>query len=466
LGEEAYGLIGFFTLMQIWFNILDMGLSPAFGREVSSSRASQKSFDNVNKILRSIESYFFLLSIIIISMIFIFKDRLALEWINAEQLSIESISYCLVIMAIMVGIRWFSILYKSGINGLEDQLWLNVIIVGITSIKFFGSLFVIMFISNDIELFFSYQLIIHIIELALLMYRFYSKSIKTKLNSIFFSLDYKAIKKIFPFAISIAYSTGIWIVIRQLDKLLLSNILSLKEFGYMSLVSLVSSSLTAISTPLFLAMIPRMILQNSMGNVDKVMSMYLNMSEIIVWLVGSLAAIFYLFSKEIFFILTDNIEAAIWCSEVLPWYVLGSSIIVLGSCQYYLQNIFGNLRLYVIGSTVALFLEVPLSYYITSNYGAVGAGKLWFIFSLIWFFLLTPIVHKKYIFVIRFKWFVRLFSIILSIGISSLIIFYFVQLNIDEPKIDLVVKILITSFSLFFVSSFSVSIIRNTVLSR
>ena len=452
--------------MQIWFNILDMGLSPAFGREVSSSRASRKSFEIVHKLLRTIESYYFLLSIIIIAIIFFFNERLASEWINADQLSIESISYCLVIMGIMIGIRWFSILYKSGINGMEDQLWLNVIIVGITSIKFFGSLFVIMFISNDIELFFEYQIIIYIVETILLMHRFYSKSINNKLNSVFFSINYRAIKKISPFAISIAYATGVWTVIRQFDKLLLSNILSLKEFGYMSLVTLVSSSLTAISAPLFLAMIPRMILQNSRGNVDKVMSMYLNMSEIIVWLVGGLAAIFYLFSKEIIFILTDNIEAAIWCSEVLPWHVLGSSVIVLGSCQYYLQNIIGNLKLYVIGSTVALFLEVPLSYYITSNYGAVGAGKLWFIFSLMWFFLLTPIVHKKYIPVIHYKWFVRLSSILLSIGISSLIIFYFVQLNIDGSKIDLAFKIILISFFLFFVSSFSVTLFRNKVLSR
>lgn len=35
LGAEAYGLVGFFALMQAWMNLLDLGLSPTLGRQAA-----------------------------------------------------------------------------------------------------------------------------------------------------------------------------------------------------------------------------------------------------------------------------------------------------------------------------------------------------------------------------------------------------------------------------------------------
>ena len=35
LGVEAYGLIGFFAMLQSWFSLLDMGLTPTMARETS-----------------------------------------------------------------------------------------------------------------------------------------------------------------------------------------------------------------------------------------------------------------------------------------------------------------------------------------------------------------------------------------------------------------------------------------------
>jgi O-antigen/teichoic acid export membrane protein len=35
MGAEAYGLIGFFSMIQVWFAILDMGLSPTVARETA-----------------------------------------------------------------------------------------------------------------------------------------------------------------------------------------------------------------------------------------------------------------------------------------------------------------------------------------------------------------------------------------------------------------------------------------------
>ena len=38
LGAEAYGLVGLFTMLQAWFNLLDMGLTPTVARETALLR--------------------------------------------------------------------------------------------------------------------------------------------------------------------------------------------------------------------------------------------------------------------------------------------------------------------------------------------------------------------------------------------------------------------------------------------
>ena len=40
LGAEAYGLVGFFALMQSWMVLLDMGISPTLSREVARVRGN------------------------------------------------------------------------------------------------------------------------------------------------------------------------------------------------------------------------------------------------------------------------------------------------------------------------------------------------------------------------------------------------------------------------------------------
>ena len=35
MGSEAYGLVGFFSMLQAWFGLLDMGLTPTMSREAA-----------------------------------------------------------------------------------------------------------------------------------------------------------------------------------------------------------------------------------------------------------------------------------------------------------------------------------------------------------------------------------------------------------------------------------------------
>jgi O-antigen/teichoic acid export membrane protein len=175
LGAEAYGLVGFFALMQAWMGLLDMGLSPTLGRQVAYARGQENGFEFFKRLLKSFELIFLGLAALIVLGVFVTSDWIAQSWIKAESLDLATIVYCIVLMGIMIGLRWFAGLYRSGINGLEDQVWLNIANFVLISLKFIGALILLAFITQDVRHFFEYQLVIGLIEVAIFASRFYSK---------------------------------------------------------------------------------------------------------------------------------------------------------------------------------------------------------------------------------------------------------------------------------------------------
>ena len=468
MGPESYGLVGFFTLMQVWLNILDAGFSPTLGRQVAEARGNSKKFKIFFKLLRSLEMIFLLLSIIIIVVIFSTSEWISKEWIQSNNLTEDTIQYCIIVMGIILSIRWFSTIYKSGINGFEDQVWLNKINIFIISIKYFGALFILIFISQDIELFFNYQLAIGIIEVIILNSRMYNLLPVSAIKGYLFSIkiDIYTIRSILPFSMSIASTTLIWTLLMQFDKLFLSSILPLDKFGYFSIINLVASSLISISTPIFLAILPRMTMLLGNGEKEEMLVIYRKMTQMVTWIVLSSSSVIYIYSEEILYILIGDIEASIWGKDILRLYILGYAFFILGSFQYYLQNSFGDLKYYLRGACLLVLFQLPIMYYALEKYEAIGSGIIWLTFNFLWFLFFTGIVHRKFLPNFHFKW---LLNNIIPIMLIILVLSFFVN-NLIYFEIDsipnrwlLMLKIILVGFFFLIISSLSVDIFRDKI---
>jgi O-antigen/teichoic acid export membrane protein len=468
MGAEAYGLVGFFILMQVFLNLLDAGFSPTLGRQVAEARGNQEKFKTFFRILRSVEIIFFLLSVTVILLVYTVSYWISAEWIKADSLGQDTIQYCIVLMGIILSIRWFTTVYKSGINGFEDQVWLNKVNILIATLKYLGALLLLIFISQDIKVFFYYQLMIGIIEVIFLNLRMYKllPINEIKSNILSFKIDITAMKTIIPFSMSIAYTTLIWTLLMQFDKLILSSVLSLDKFGYFSIIILISSSLVAIATPVFLAISPQMTVLLSAGESIKMKNVYRKMTQLITWIVLSTSLLICIFSKEILYILIGDLEASIWGSNILIFYTLGYAFFVLGSFQYYLQNSFGDLRYYVRGASVLVFFQIPLMYYFVVEYGAIGSGVLWLFFNFLWFIVFTFIIHNKFLPKFHLKWLLKdmipilIFVVLLAFLVKQFIHF---EISILTNKWILASEILIIGILFVLVSSLSISIVQEKI---
>lgn len=469
LGAEAYGLVGFFALMQSWMSLLDMGISPTLSREVAVLKSSKDGKEKVNftMLFHSLEFLFIIVaSLITISMLF-FSGYISTSWLHVKTLDLDIVAYCISMMGVMIGLRFLSSLYRSGITGAEEQVWLNIANSIIITFKFVGVIFVLEYISSDIKYFFEYQLIIGIGELLIFSTKFYKI---LDLGKFKFKFSYKSVKPILPFALGIAYTGAIWIFLTQLDKLVLSGILPLGEYAYFVLVGLVANALLQVSSPVSKAILPRMTSLLSQGKEQEMLSLYKKSTQLVSIFIFSVVGIIGLYSYELLYSWTGDREASKWGADILFWYTMGNGILAITAFQYYLQFAHGKLSLHVKYNTFSAIVSIPLIIWSAYTYGAIGVAYVWFFFRLFSFLIWVPYIHNKFASGIHKNWILKdILPIFLStVGYISLM--KYIDISFDFSRLMIFIILIFIGFFLLIVNSFASSegrkIIINFVKSR
>lgn len=416
LGAEAYGLVGFFAVLQAWLGILDLGFSPTLSRQAAYARSKPEGFDTFADILKSFELLFALLSVTIFVVMYSLSDIMAANWFIVNELAEEKIAFAVILMGLIVATRFQSTLHRSGIMGLEQQVWLNKANVIFATLKFVVALLFMAFVSADITHYFIYQALIAVIEYVVIRLKLYSLLPKgLNLAPRFVWLQ---VKKIMPFSLGIAYTALLWVLVTQLDKLILSKVLPLAEFGYFSLVAIIAGGLLQLTSPISQAIQPRLTFLFATGETDKALKLYRNSSQVVATIVFTVAVMLTVYAGPLLYAWSGDLNAAKWGEQVLPWFALGNAVLAMGAFQYYLQFALGKLKLHVIGSTVSAACQIPIITYAAIQYGAIGAGVAWFSFRCLFFLLWTPIVHTSLFPGLHSKWILK---DLLPITIASLL---------------------------------------------
>jgi len=425
LGAEAFGLVGFFIVLQAWMQLFDMGMSPMLSRQTAQSRGQNIGYLELKRLLRSLELIVLVLAVVVSLSIAARSSWITNNWLKVTSLDSAKVADCIALMGAIIGFRFFASLYRSGIQGMEKQVRLNIANMILVTVKFVGALLLLHFITRDFRSFFVYQLFVGVLEsviLATMFYRFVPATDRVELR-IFWS----ALKPVLPFASGIAYATVIWVLVTQLDKLILSNVLPLPEYGYFALVAIVATGITQIGSPISQAILPRMTYLLSQDNEQEMLLLYRQSTQLMAVLILPLTGMVALFSTELLFAWTGDAKAAEWAGPILFWFALGNGILAISAFQFYLQFAHGQLKMHVIYNTVVAVIQIPAIIYVAYEYGALGVALTWFLLRLISFLVWTPIVHSKYAPGIHWPWLFK--DIGPSLAMTSVLLL--VVMNID-----------------------------------
>jgi O-antigen/teichoic acid export membrane protein len=405
LGAEAFGLVGFFTVLQAWMHLMDMGMSPLLSRQAAFTRGQNNDFLGLKKLLRSLEIIVLILSLTIALIISANSDWIADNWLKITSLELSEVAFCISLMGAMIGLRFFVTLYRSGIQGMENQVRLNVANVVVVTLKFAGGLLLLRFVTQDFVYFFVYQLIIGIVELSIMVTVFYRLMPFTDKVGIRFY--WNTLKPVLPFATGIAYTAGIWVLLTQLDKMILSTVLPLSEYGYFALVTVIAAGILKISGPVNQAILPRMTHLLSQDREQDMLILYRKSTQLMSVIMLPLTGMIAMFSTELIFAWTGDRKASEWAGPILFWFALGNGIMAIDVFQYFLQFAHGKLKMHVIFNTFSACIQVPVIVYVALEYGALGVAFTWFLLRLINFIFWTPFIHYKFAPGIHWPWLLK-----------------------------------------------------------
>ena len=405
MGAEAYGLVGFFSMLQTWFTLLDLGLTPTIARETALFQAGSCDALSYRRLFRALSVIFFCIALLGGGLLFLLSDYLSIHWLNINKLDLNEVQFAIKIMAISVALRWITGLYRGVVTGSERLVWLSGFNSGIVSLRFLGIFPVMWHCGATPTIFFQYQLLIAFIEFIGLWFK--SHQLQPNLDisqekTIGWSV--KPVQSVLGFSLSIAFTGGVWVLVTQTDKLIMSNLLSLEDYGYFTFAVLVASGIMTISAPISGALTPRMVKLDAEGKQEHLIRLYRKSTQIVTVLVGSATIILSIFSKPILYLWTRDQNIANIASETLTLYAIGYGFLSVAAFPYYLQYAKGKLKLHIVGSLLYVTILLPLLFILTNNFGMQGAGYAWLITNVFYFLTWTWYIHHIYLKIKNIHW--------------------------------------------------------------
>lgn len=465
IGGEAYGIIGFYSTLTIFFYLLDAGLTSIIGREASRLFSKNLSANKFAGVYQTLKIFFYVIAVIGGCTLLFLSNSIADNWLNFSQLTYSEVITTLQIMSIAIALRWLGGFYRGIIIGSENQVWLSLSNIFIATLRFGFVFYILQLFGYTLKIFFLYQLSLALLELVLLFFK--SKKILKlfDLNQ-FEKLSNQEIKRILKLSSGIAITTYIWVLTSQIDKLVLSGILSLEEYGFFSIATVIANSVLLLSGPISSAVMPRMASLYSQERIEELNELYSNTTQLLVVISGSVSVSIWFLSYPLLYLWVGDSEVARKSSSVLKLYAIGNGFASFSAVSYYYQYARGYLKYHIYGNILFVIILIPVMLFCAKRWGGEGAGWVWLILNVGYFLLWLPYAHRKLKLNSYKTWFLSDFFIIFCstfLTLECLSRFYVIE---HTNRKDIITGIVCYSLVSIIVSSYFSSHVRNILKSR
>ncbi|HRL93832.1 MAG TPA: oligosaccharide flippase family protein [Pseudomonas sp.] len=460
MGAEAYGLVGFFTMLQAWFALLDLGLTPTIARETARYHGGSMSALHYRQLFRALSAVFVGMAVIGGTALWLLAEPIAYKWLQVETLSINAVVLAVQIMAFSVALRWLGGLYRGVITGSERLVWLSAFSAIIATLRF-PAVFISMWqFGFTPKVFFWHQFGVAIAEvLGLWLMSNRLKPVITKGEIIGWSIQ--PVKPVLKFALTIAFTSSVWVLVTQTDKLILSGILPLAEYGYFTLAVLVASGIMVLSAPVSTVIMPRMARLYAEGKYEEMIQTYRNATQLVSVVAGSASLTIAFLAEPLLYAWTGDKQVASNAAPILTLYVLGNGVLAVSAFPYYLQYALGNLRYHLIGNLLTVVTLIPTIIWAASEYGGVGAGWAWLGINSLYLIFWVGYVHHKLQPGVHLGWLLKDVSgiyapVTLFLFLANLYINY-------KTRQEALLALIVFSFFAVFVATVSSSVVRRVL---
>lgn len=403
LGPEAYGLIGLYVTLQLSLQIFDLGLSPTMNREMARCTAGRGHPDRARDFVRTVESGYWLMGIAAAIVICSSAGWLSMHWVRPNEVPQATVRGAIIIMGCMVALQWPLSLYQGGLLGLQRQVRLSVIKIVAVSASSVGSVFVLLFVSPTISAFLLWQMAVsacHVAAVVIGLWLALPKGTRAP------RFDLQLLRDVMPFAGGMAAIAVFSLLLTQADKVLLSTLLPLEDFGYYVLASTIAGALHLCIGPIFNAVFPRLTALVAEGDRAAELRMYNAGSQIMAFVLAPMLVVLVGFSPEIIRLWTGSEAAATNAGAVVPLLVAGTALNGMLHLPHALRLAHGWTRLDIAIGLAMIVVLVPAIILGAQRFGGVGTASAWLFLNVAAMLVTVPLTHRRLLPGIAARWIV------------------------------------------------------------
>lgn len=392
MGVEVYGLLGVFMSLSALFVLLDMGLSTTLSRELSRLSVIENSAQESRNLVRTFEAVYWLIGIVIGASVIILAPLIAEYWINSASISTEIIEQTLLVMGMLLAFQWPRAIYIGGLEGLQRQILYNVIKTLSMLARHLGAVLVLTFISPSILYFFYWQSFVALITtivLAVYLWKSLPKfNGRSKFDKNLFVKNWKFVSGVMGISLGA-------VLLAQIDKIILSKMLTLEVFSYYMLATTVATIIMSLVSPIHTALFPRLsqlVVKKDENSISDLYHRGCQLASIII-LPISITMIF--FSKEILSTWVRDPTVVNNTHMLLSLLIVGTTIKAYMTLPYTLQLAHGWTKLAFYKNVIAVIIIIPSMLWAAQVYQGIGAAWVLIILYLGLLIFEIIIMHKR-----------------------------------------------------------------------
>jgi O-antigen/teichoic acid export membrane protein len=412
IGVEGYGLVGFFVLLSSALALMDGGLGVSATRQIAGYATSDdEGKRRIVALLRSIESVFWMVAVLAGLIVAVSARLIATYWLNVEPRRITEVISAVRLMGICLLIQFPITFYSGCLVGLQSQLKLNVINSVSATMRGIGAVVVLWLVSPTVQSFFVWQCVVSFITVLWLRITLAETTRNVRGVKIF---DLAALRGVAKFTVGVGGINILSFLLTQIDKIILSKILSLQSFGYYMLAWTLGTFAYRFTGPIFNAYYPRITELMSQGNhfevIDvhekgELIDLYLKASRVMAIAIVPFSVWLAFFGHQLLVLWTHDLSVADSANSALALIALGTMCHGFMHIPYGLQLASGWTALAFWQNVIAVVLLVPLTYFFALHYGLTGAALPWLLLNVGYVLISAPLMYRVILKAAKWSWY-------------------------------------------------------------
>jgi O-antigen/teichoic acid export membrane protein len=415
LGFESYSLISFTLIIVGVMAVLDAGLTATLSREFASEQLLEEKL----RVFRTLETCYFLIIILIITLIFLFSNTIANNWLNLKTIDPKRVSVFIKIVGVEIGFQMLFRFYMGGILGFEKQVKANMFQMGWGMLRN-GLVVLVIYFRPSLEFFFSWQLVATII-FTIIIRSFLMRILNGKYGFGFKPiLEKEVFLKIWRFAGGMLLISLVAALNTQMDKLTISKLVDINTLGYYTIAISIAVGVHVLVSPISLALLPRFTALYSKGDNKSATVLYEKINLFVTILLFSFMVNIIFHGKNLIWIWTGNIDLSHKAVVFLPVLSISYVMLALVSIPFDIAIANGYTKLNNVLGIISLFVTLPGYWIAIKLYGGIGAAYVFCIVQTIITFIYLYLINKKFLNINLIDLLIRklVFPLIIAIGIG------------------------------------------------